>query len=109
MQFDRDLQSPNAALFQAARNLLLKTDGIVETKKPRITTYSDANGGICHLRTMPHGVDIGFLKGAKMQDQHGLLIGQGKAMRVLPMTSMNQSVLKYYLAQAIALNKSHSR
>ena len=77
---------------------------MTETKKERITTYSDSLGGICHMRTMPHGVDFGFLKGARMKDQHALLTGKGKKMRVLSMNIFDPKILDYYLQQAIVLN-----
>ncbi|MCG8326614.1 MAG: DUF1801 domain-containing protein [Chitinophagales bacterium] len=104
MQYDKDLQSEHKELFLQARALLLSFEGIVETKKERITTYSNEKGGICHLRTMPHGIDFGFLKGAKMEDGLGLLTGNGKAIRVLPQKELNKEAVEYYLEQAIAIN-----
>jgi len=104
MQFDKDLQSEHKALFLEAREFLLSFEGIQETKKERITTYSDINGGICHMRTMPYGIDFGFLKGSKMKDKFGLLTGNGKAIRVLPLKKMNKEAIKYYIEQAIEIN-----
>ncbi|MCJ8323796.1 MAG: DUF1801 domain-containing protein [Rhizobiales bacterium] len=103
MQYEKDLISPHKDLFLTAQAYLMSFDGMVETKKPRITTYSNANGGICHLRTMPHGIDFGFLKGAKMQDDLGKLTGNGKVMRVLPMIEFDKQMADYYLHQAIEL------
>lgn len=82
MQYEIDLQSEHKKLFLEAIEFLLSFEGIEETKKKRITTYSDKNGGICHMRTMTYGIDFGFLKGAKMKDKLGLLTGDGKAIRV---------------------------
>lgn len=105
MQFDKDLRSEFKELFLQARELLLSYEGIIETKKERITTYSNRDSGICHMRTMPYGVDFGFLKGAKMEDKFGVLTGNGKAIRVLPQKGvLNEKVIKYYIDQAIALN-----
>ncbi|MEE9374841.1 MAG: DUF1801 domain-containing protein [Rhizobiaceae bacterium] len=104
MQFETDISSPHAELFQATRTLLIEVHGLEEIKKPRITTYAHKSGNICHMRTMPHGVDFGFLKGAKMEDKLGLLIGNGKAMRVLPMGEVDASTVAYYVEQAIGLN-----
>ncbi len=105
MQFDKDLQSEFKALFLQARNILLSYEGIVETKKERITTYSNEKGGICHMRTMPYGIDFGFLKGAKMEDKFGVLTGKGKAIRVLPQKGeLNEKVIKYFIKQAIEIN-----
>ena len=104
MQFEKDLQSAHKDLFLQARDFLLSFEGIVETKKERITTYSYKKGGICHMRTMAYGIDFGFLKGAKMEDNLGLLKGKGKAIRVLPQKELNTKIVEYYLKQALALN-----
>ena len=104
MQFEKDLQSEHKDLFLQARDFLLSFEGIVETKKERITTYSNKKGGICHMRTMPYGIDFGFLKGAKMEDNLGLLTGKGKAIRVLQQRALNKKAVEYYLKQALELN-----
>ena len=105
MQFEIDVKSAHKILFLEVREFLLSFDGIIETKKERITTYSNKNGGVCHMRTMPHGIDIGFLKGARMEDQFDLLTGSGKVMRVLPLTSINKGKIEYYLNQALVINE----
>lgn len=104
MQFDKDMVSPHRALFLEVRDFLLGIEGMKEIKKQRITTYAHPTGNICHLRTMPHGVDVGFLKGSKMVDEKKLLKGNGKAIRVLSINTMNQEALQYYIEQAIKLN-----
>ena len=104
MQYDKDMKSEHRGLFLAARKLLLSFDDIVETKKEKITTYSNPKGGICHLRTMPHGIDFGFLKGAEMNDVFGLLSGNGKVMRVLSLKTLDKNVAKYYIEQSIEIN-----
>jgi hypothetical protein len=103
-QFEKDMQSPNKELFLKVRALLLEKDGIEETQKPRITTFSNSKGGICHIRPMPHGIESGFLKGAKMADPAGRLTGTGKAIRVLALSAFEEDVCGCYLDQAIALN-----
>jgi len=104
MQFDKDLQSEYKVLFLEAREYLLSFEGIQETKKERITTYADNNGGICHIRTMPYGIDFGFLKGIKMEDKFNFLTGTGKAIRVLSLKEINKDILRYYIEQAIKIN-----
>ena len=104
MQFEKDLQSEHKDMFLEARELLLSIEGIIETQKPRITTYSNAKGGICHMRTMPYGIDFGFLKGARMEDKLGLLTGKGKSIRVLPQRELDRKAVEYYVKQAITLN-----
>ena len=105
MQFEKDLASEFSDLFLQAREILLSYEGIVETKKERITTYSNSKGGICHMRTMPYGIDFGFLKGAKMEDKLGLLTGKGKSIRVLPQKELDKKAVNYYIKQALAINE----
>jgi hypothetical protein len=104
MQFDTDMNSEHKELFLTAQKLLLSFEGFKETKKDRITTYSNENSGICHMRTMKHGIDIGFLKGARMEDKFDLLSGSGKVMRVLSLESINEEHIEYYINQAIEIN-----
>ncbi len=104
MQFDIDMKSEQKELFMSARELLIEYYKLKEIKKNRITTYSDDKSGICHMRTMKHGIDIGFLKGARMEDKYGLLTGSGKVMRVLSMDILDVDCIKYYIDQAIKIN-----
>ncbi|MDA9090674.1 hypothetical protein N9J84_01065 [Porticoccaceae bacterium] len=104
MQFDIDMKSEHKTLFNSARKVLLEKYKLKETKKDRITTYSDDFGGICHMRTMKYGIDIGFLKGAHMEDDYGLLTGSGKVMRVFPVRELDVTQVQYYLEQAILIN-----
>lgn len=54
---------------------------------------------------MPNGVDIGFLKGAQLQDKFGLLQGEGKKMRVLKLKQYNEQKVNYYINQAKQINR----
>lgn len=103
-QFEKDIASPHRALFAQAREFLI-TANLRETKKPRITTYSDEFGGICHVRTMAHGIDFGFLKGAFFDDAPARLHGVGKRLRVLSLREFEPDVVNYYLQQAITANR----
>jgi hypothetical protein len=107
MQFDKDIQSEHKDLFLKVRNLLLSKEGIIETKKDRITTYSIHKKGLCHVRTMPYGVDIGFLKGVQLSDYLELLIGKGKTIRVLPLKAYNEVIVNHFVNEAIKLNLIH--
>ncbi len=107
MQFEKDLKSEFKDLFLQSRELLLSFEGVLETRKERITTYSNKNGGLCHMRTMPYGVDFGFLKGSKMKDKFKLLTGTGKVLRVLPQRGkLNKKTVEYYIRQAIEINEN---
>ena len=105
MQFEKDLTSPHKYLFLEARALLLSFDDVTEVKKPKITTYMYARSALCHMRTRPHGIDLGFLKGSLMQDEMGQLTGTGKYMRVLSLESLDEALLLYYVTQALELNE----
>ena len=104
MQYDEDMESPHRKLFLQVRELLLAIEGVQETKKEKITTYAYNGSGLCHMRTMPHGIDLGFLKGIHMGDKYGLLHGDSKRMRILSMEKMKLKELKYYLGEAISKN-----
>lgn len=107
MQYDIDIKSEHKELFLKARQLLISYDGMKETKKMRITTYSKDGKGICHMRTMPYGIDFGFLNGVKMEDKLNLLTGNGKVMRVLPIKlTFDEKIIRYYLDQSVALRKA---
>ncbi|NRA19540.1 MAG: DUF1801 domain-containing protein [Oceanospirillaceae bacterium] len=104
MQYDKDLLSQHVELFLAARKILLAIDGVVEIKKDKITSYAYNGSGLCHMRTMPHGIDIGFLKGAQLSDKYSLLHGKGKRMRVLSLEKIVLHELNYYLLEATSRN-----
>ena len=104
MQYDKDLESPHKDLFLAARDILLAIEGVEETRKEKITTYSYNGSGLCHMRTMPHGIDLGFLKGFQLEDKFGLLHGEAKRMRILSLEKMRKKELQYYLSEAISKN-----
>jgi len=104
MQYDKDLESPHKDLFLAAREILLAVDGVEEIRKEKITTYSYNGSGLCHMRTMPNGIDIGFLKGFQFSDKYGLLHGETKRMRVLSLEKLRKTELNYYLSEALSKN-----
>ncbi len=106
MQYELDMASPFKELFLGARNVLLGFEEIAETRKDRITTYGTARGGVCHMRTMPDGVDVGFLKGSLIEDdEYGLLVtrGNSKRIRVYSFDELDQAKLEYYVQQSLAL------
>ncbi|MFT5208294.1 MAG: hypothetical protein ACI9CE_000008 [Flavobacterium sp.] len=105
MQFDKDMNSIHKNLFLETQSFLLSIDKIEEIKKERITTYSSDGVGLCHMRTMDYGIDLGFLKCAKMKDEHGLLKGKGKVMRVLSLASFDREIFEYYISEAIDVNR----
>ena len=103
MQYESDMQSEYKAMFLELRTYLMSIEGMTETKKNRITTYATDKGGVCHMRTMPYGVDIGFLKGVKLIDSYDVLTGNGKAMRVLQLREINKTLIEHYIKQAVEI------
>ena len=106
MQFDKDMGSQHKNLFMAVRAKLLAQADIEELKKEKITTYAFNGSALCHIRTMPEGVDIGFLKGFLMDDDYGLLHGNTKRMKVLSLRTMLNLELDYYFQQALKVNRN---
>jgi len=104
MQYDKDLESPHKDLFLAVRDVLLAITGVEEIRKEKITTYSFNGSSLCHMRTMPHGVDVGFLKGFLLENKYGLLHGEAKRIRILSLEKLRVKELKYYLNEAILKN-----
>jgi hypothetical protein len=49
------------------------------------------------MRGMKHGIDIGFLKGTRMENKYSLLSGTGKVMRVLSMETLDADCGKCYI------------
>ncbi len=108
IQFEKDIQSKYRRLFLKVRALLLSYDGMIETKKDRITTYSFESSGVCHMRTTKDGVDIGYLKGAQIKDKFHVLTGKTKKMRVhkiLANAPFNEAEIRYYIEEGLALNR----
>lgn len=105
MQFETDIASAHKTLFLNVREQILNVEGVTETKKDKITTYTYRGAGLCHLRTMPHGVDVGFLKGAFIDDALSMLHGKTKRMRVLSLESYKEQALNFYLTAALTLNE----
>ncbi len=105
MQFDKDILSEHKELFLKVRKFLLSQNGIIETKKERITTYSYNKSTLCHVRTMPYGVDIGFLKGIKITDHFKLLIGNENTIRILPIKGYNKTIVGHFIKEAMEINE----
>jgi len=104
MQFEKDQKSEYKQLFMQVRDFFLADDKVSELKKERITTYHYAGSALCHLRTMPEGVDIGFLKGAQLADKYQRLTGNAKKIRVLTLKKYSNKELTYYIDQAKRAN-----
>jgi len=106
MQFEKDQKSEYKQLFMQIRDFLLADDKVSELKKERITTYYYGGSGLCHVRTIPKGVDIGFLKGTLLVDKYQCLTGNAKKIRVLTLQRCLNKELVYYIDQAKQANLS---
>ena len=105
MQYHGFFHREHEALFVEVRTFLLGFDGVTENLNTRSLSYADKYGGLCHLRTIPAGVEVGFFKGVYMQDELGLLRGDGKYKRNIYLHEMDETALLYYMIQALELNK----
>ena len=67
----------------------------------------ESNGPAIWIKAYKSYVNIGFWRGADMQDVHSLLLGDGDRMRHIKLTSVkdiHKKALTDYLKQAIELN-----
>ncbi len=107
MQFDKDMMGKYSELFLYVREILLSYEGMYEEKKANITSYFCEGSGICYLRTYDTGLTIALFKGAKLQDSHHLLLGEGKTIRHMYMikrSDIKKNILKEYFQDAIVYN-----
>ena len=70
--------------------------------------YTDEQGPFCYMQAHKNHVNIGFWRGAIMNDPSGLLMGEGEKMRhfkITQDTAINKEAIADFVKQAIVLNK----
>jgi len=106
MQFDKDLNSEHAELFLSVRQLVLDSigDGAFEKESKCIPSYFSRFGGICYIKTEPHGVRIGWFRGIRINDKYKLLSGKGKTLRGHTLGQLGKKeieAVRYYVSETI--------
>jgi hypothetical protein len=65
--------------------------------------------GFCHIAVYPRHVNLGFNRGAELEDPRGLLIGSGKIIRHLKVAEQNdlkKPYLRAFIRAAIKYSKA---
>ncbi len=70
--------------------------------------YENDDGPFCFMRAHKNHVNIGFWRGAKMDDPHHLLQGDGVKMRHIKITQdtkIDETKIGEFIQQAVKLNQ----
>ena len=107
MQYDLDLQSPQATLFKALRKIICKFPQIKEIRNAKQTSYKDAYSTVCMMRVRNKKVHLSFANGAKMQETFTELLGDGKVVRYLEFIDtkeIKEERLQMMIQESLLLN-----
>ena len=81
---------------------------IVENFAYKVPFYS-GYGKICYFNRLKNGIDIGFIKGFELSDQHGALVSGGrtqvKSLRYLTLEDFDESILRETMQEAVVLDQ----
>ena len=101
---------------QWKKNVLTKLRTIVKENAPSVKesikwaqpVYENDDGPFCFMRAHKNHINIGFWRGAIMDDPHHLLEGDGVKMRHIKITretKIDDEKIGGFIQQAIKLNK----
>jgi hypothetical protein len=106
-QYVASLPADHAAIVNELR-------GVVKKAAPKATEsfkwaqpVYEHNGPMIWIRAYKSYVNIGFWRGAEMQDKYGLLVGEGERMkhvRLMTSKDIKKGALTDYVRQAVKLN-----
>jgi hypothetical protein len=106
-QYISGLPAEHAAILNELRAVIKKTaPKATETYKWAQPVY-EHNGPMIWMKAYKSYVNIGFWRGAEMQDKHGLLKGEGSRMKHVTLTTVKdikKGALSDYIKQAVKLN-----
>ena len=107
MQFDLDIHSPQAELFNYLRSIILSFDHVYEVQNAKQTSYKDSYSTVCMMRVRQNKVRISFANGATMSEQFPSLRGCAKIVRYVEFSTIKEidvPVLKEMLSESLLLN-----
>jgi hypothetical protein len=108
-QYVASLPSAHAEIVEALRAVIKKAAPKAnETYKWAQPVY-EQDGPMIWVKAFSRYVNIGFWRGAEMQDKHDLLVGEGSRMRHVTLHSVQdikKGALTDYIKQAVALNRA---
>ena len=98
------------------KEILTKLRAIVKKNAPNTKesikwaqpVYENDDGPFCFMRAHKNHVNIGFWRGAKMDDPHHLLQGDGVKMRHIKITQdtkIEETTFGEFIQQAVKLNQ----
>ena len=86
--------------------------GVRESVNPwKIPTF-ESNGPLCFFMVGKNHVTLGFLRGAALRDQAGLLEGTGKSLRHVKLRlveDLDRPALQSLIGEAVKLNQKEPR
>jgi hypothetical protein len=109
MQYDIDILSPNKYIFYKLKDIILCFNDIYEKKNAKQTAYYDAYSAICFLRPykLTQCYCIAFANGAKLITKYPMLEGNGKIVRHLYFSNLNEidcALIKEIINESLILN-----
>jgi hypothetical protein len=103
----RDLDSDRAAIVSALRSVVLAAaPEAKESIKWAHPTY-EKGGPFCYIKAFPRYVNLGFWRGAALDDPAGIVRSGGEKMghvRIETIADIRTSVLSKLVRQAVSLN-----
>lgn len=106
-EYIESLSSPQREIARNIRKIIKETfPAIKENFKWNQPSY-DYNGSICYIAAFEDHVDVGFFRGAHMDDPNHILKGTGKQLRhlkVRKLEDINKVVIKEFVKEAVKLN-----
>jgi hypothetical protein len=108
-EYIEKLDSPRRDICEAVPELIFEEiPEVIEEYKWSRPVYSTEAGAICYIQAVKAHVNLGFNRGAELDDPKGLLEGTGKDMRHIKLRSLDDvdcEQLAAYLHNAVALNR----
>lgn len=89
--FDAAPEGQRPVLFVLRELLLSEVPNVREEVKWSRPCYSTANGLFCYLHRSKNHVTLGFHRGAELKDPKGLLEGEGKDLRHVKLTAVEEA------------------
>ncbi|MEA3456041.1 MAG: hypothetical protein U9R26_06010, partial [Campylobacterota bacterium] len=107
MQFDKDINGKYAEIFLKLRGILLSFQEIKETKNAKQTSYRDEYAVVAMLRDRGDTFVLSLGKGAALQEKYPFLGGDGKIVRHLYFSDINEideNLIREIIEETLVLN-----
>lgn len=98
-------------MHQLRQMVLEAAPAVEESIKWKIPFYCH-KGLLCYINPQPGAVVLGFCRGALLSNEHGLLSGRGREVRLLKISAgspLPTAVIRQLLQEAILLNETMQR